>query len=378
MANNLLVHEILGRLDLQQPDLGIPAGRTVWKELLQDRRPVGERQLICGYCLRDHDERVPMYVYERGALRIAAHQYGDAERRHAEPESDEHKAYKARVYRVATDAGFNAVAEGTASDRKVRSDVLISGAAGPIGWEVQRAHQKASVTARRDAGARRNGITVAWHTDRMSLASRNEVAWLRTDDLPAIVIERRGYIAMGGVTQLNWLRCNDRNPAPCPVRGRGRCGHLHPEPEPDRADLDYVVRRVAEGALTRIILKGVHRDRKLWVPAADRDRCADAGLLLDTDVHRQQLARLTRPLDGTGTSDADPTCTPGRRLPADPGIPSPRPALAHTTAVILDWSARHHVAPAPGPCRVCRNSAYLLDDHGRHCHKTCAEAELSR
>lgn len=362
MANNWLIHKIFGELDLHKPSLGRPDVPDLWEKLLADKRPVEKRQLVCGYCLSERDEQVPMYVWQRDdGMKIGVHQYGDAERRHTEPESDEHKAYKERVFRVATEAGFTATTEAFSEDLSIRSDVLISGSAGPIGWEVQRSRARASAIGRRDANALRNGVTAAWHTDLLSLAKRNEVAWLRTDNLPPQAIARRGYIAMGGVTRLRWERCDSRRATPCPARGRGRCGQLHPEPEPDRADLDHVVRSIAGCGIVRITLKGAQRNRKLWVPADDRERCADAGLLIPDQPKPAQ-----RPAKDGKASRRDPTCAPGR-MPVVT-LPSSTP--------YLDWRSPKHFARQPGPCRICGKTAHLLDEDGRHCHKACAEVEL--
>jgi len=46
-----------------------------------------------------------------------------------------------------------------------------------------------------------------------------------------------------------------------------------------------------------------------------------------------------------------------------------------TTPVFLDWRG-HRVGP-PLPCRICTTPAICRDEHGRPCHKTCAEAALT-
>ena len=42
-----------------------------------------------------------------------------------------------------------------------------------------------------------------------------------------------------------------------------------------------------------------------------------------------------------------------------------------TAPTFLDWHT-HRVGP-PLPCRICANPAMCRDEHGRPCHKTCAE-----
>ena len=40
---------------------------------------------------------------------------------------------------------------------------------------------------------------------------------------------------------------------------------------------------------------------------------------------------------------------------------------------VLDWK-RHAMGP-PMPCRLCGQGALMRDEHGRPCHKVCAEKE---
>ena len=44
-------------------------------------------------------------------------------------------------------------------------------------------------------------------------------------------------------------------------------------------------------------------------------------------------------------------------------------------AVTLDWK-RHAMGPLM-PCRLCGQGALMRDEHGRPCHKVCAEKEAS-
>jgi len=41
----------------------------------------------------------------------------------------------------------------------------------------------------------------------------------------------------------------------------------------------------------------------------------------------------------------------------------------------LDWRT-HSVGPAR-PCRLCHRPAFCRDEHGRPCHKVCAERHLT-
>lgn len=44
----------------------------------------------------------------------------------------------------------------------------------------------------------------------------------------------------------------------------------------------------------------------------------------------------------------------------------------------LDWSASHHVAYDPLPCRYCGRPTHLRDSRGRAADKVCAEEALAR
>ncbi|MBT2530426.1 hypothetical protein J7E91_35065 [Streptomyces sp. ISL-99] len=62
--------------------------------------------------------------------------------------------------------------------------------------------------------------------------------------------------------------------------------------------------------------------------------------------------------------------------------PTRRSASAATVTVpgqgvVLDWSDPSRSLPVGEPCRHCGAPAFLLDDYGVPCHKTCAEAALS-
>ncbi len=49
-----------------------------------------------------------------------------------------------------------------------------------------------------------------------------------------------------------------------------------------------------------------------------------------------------------------------------------------THRVVLDWrDGQHFNHRGPAPCRCCGGLASCLDEHGKPCHKTCREAELT-
>ncbi|MEU5757119.1 hypothetical protein [Streptomyces sp. NPDC047829] len=130
MVNNLLWHVEFGLLDIRRADLGRPELRGLRRFLLADTRlPLEKRELQCGGVCRQLGYVEWMYVYERNGQLIAAHQRSSSEQRHQVSESAEHQAYKERTVRVAVEAGHRAETEVRTPDGKVRSDVLIYGAA---------------------------------------------------------------------------------------------------------------------------------------------------------------------------------------------------------------------------------------------------------
>lgn len=45
--------------------------------------------------------------------------------------------------------------------------------------------------------------------------------------------------------------------------------------------------------------------------------------------------------------------------------------------IVLDWRTGDHYRAGRGrTCRSCFGPTVLVDDHGRPCHKLCAEADL--
>ncbi len=275
MPNNILQHGEYGVLDLRLPDLGRPDIPFLWEILRADKRPVPQRQLMCGEICFESGSTEWMYLFERDGRRGAAHQSREAERLCGSNESDEHKAYKERTIRVAEAAGHRAEAEVRSSDGKIKTDVLVTGAGGVrIGFETQRSFATEQNILKRDRTAITNGINAAWHTDRIDLARRNEVAWARTFVLSTDAIRDTGHPIkiQGGIQRLVPYRCDGTSPTVCPAKGYGRCGAWHFTSKPIETTYDKYVRGVAAGELVKVAFKLTRRTNNLWVPIADRDR----------------------------------------------------------------------------------------------------------
>ncbi len=346
MPNNIIRHVEHGDLDLRLPDLGRPDLPHLWERLLEDRRPVAMRQLMCaGICLAAG--RIEwMHVYNRLGGRVAAHESKEAERLHQTNESDEHKAYKERTVRVAESAGHRAEAEVRSADGKIRTDVLVLGADGVrTGFEIQRSSISTQTVAKRNKAAIDHGISPAWHTDQRDLSIRNEVPWTRTDNLsPEAITDGRDLLIRSGLRTLATYQCDASSPVVCPDRGHGRCGKLHFNPEVLTLHFDEYVRQVAAGTLVKVAFKQGRRTNQFWVPTADRDRYEDSiGEMARTAVPPRQR-------QATSAMDGDPTC---RTRPAEESIAVRQSFLA------LDW--RTNKVGAPLPCRYCGKPAALRD-----------------
>lgn len=359
MPNNIIRHVEHGDLDLRLPDLGRPDLPNLWERLLEDRRPVAMRQLMCaGICLAAG--RIEwMHVYTRLGGRVAAHESRDAERRHQTNESDEHKAYKERTVLVAESAGHHAEAEVRSSDGKIRTDVLVLGADGiRTGFEIQRSSISTQTVAKRNKAAIDHGINPAWHTDQRDLSIRNEVPWTRTDNLsPEAITDGRDLLIRSGLRTLTTYRCDASSPVVCPDRGHGRCGKFHFTPEVLTLHYDEYVRQVSAGKLVKVSFKLGRKANLFWVPTVDRDRYEDS------IGQSASVTSAPRQRQATSAAEGDPTCRP---QPAQSITVSPVPKRS------LNW--RGNTVGPPLPCIYrCGGKAIARDDSGRPAHKACAE-----
>ncbi|WP_410540587.1 hypothetical protein [Streptomyces sp. KL2] len=448
MANPVW-HVGLGiRLDLEREDLGHPGLPGLWETLYQHDRfysarrvPVEERGLQCAGVCRDQGVIAWMHLRKGSqGQRIAVHQRAEDEARHQAAETDEHKAYKERIVRVALEAGFTADTEVVA--RGIRTDALVEADGHRIGWEVQLStagHDGPRSVRARAQRAANNGITPAWHTDRRDYAGRNDTQWTRSDRLPASVIAKnRGLRVVSGYRVLEFFRCDTAADLPCPTGGvHRRCGRIHATPKVRDIMFDDMVRATAAGVVVPLEYPVGARKQRFWVPAEDRDR------YLDLHAGRRDDALVGRvgqePSQPGGASPSVPTCRPwqhqdttptpapapapapvpapalvARPLPAPvpdglpPGgdtggipravpavtdaearlhprdrlrrslVPAQRPApLVERPAPVVDWRDNRHWSPLSAPCGHCGRSTNLRDDSGRPAHKVCHEKAVA-
>ncbi|MGC2997235.1 hypothetical protein ACPF8X_02210 [Streptomyces sp. G35A] len=327
-------------LDLTRDDLDHPEFPGLWDLIYATDRfygrrgvPVSERDLQCGGVCRDMGVEAPMHLRMRGGRREAVHERREDEERHSVPMSDEHKAYQERILRAAQEGGFGGDSEvRTRVGRTwIQTDTLIEGADGRrIGWEVQLStiDERGLRGVRARAGkAAKNGITPAWHTDRLAYAQRNDTHWTRSDRLPAHVIARNGDLRIvSGFRVLDFWHCDTGALYPCP-HGVRRCGKAHATAKPRDVLFDDMVRQTAAGTIVPIQFRAGKTVHRYWVTNVDRDRLED----LDSDDIRLPPER--EDTHATGASRNRPTCQPAtapptaQDSPPPDGFPATRPLL---------------------------------------------------
>ncbi|MEU8746508.1 hypothetical protein AB0C39_22970 [Streptomyces parvulus] len=332
-------------LDLTRDDLDHPEFPGLWDLIYATDRfygrrsvPVSERDLQCGGVCRDMGVEAPMHLRMRGGRREAVHERREDEERHSVPMSDEHKAYQERILRAAHEGGFGGDSEvRTRVGRTwIQTDTLVEGADGRrIGWEVQLSTIDESglrgVRARAGKAAK-NGITPAWHTDRLAYAQRNDTHWTRSDRLPAHLIARNGDLRIvSGFRALDFWHCDTSAVYPCPD-GVRRCGKAHATAKPRDVFFDDMVRQTAAGTIVPIQFRAGKTMHRYWVTSADRDRLDD----LHGNDTRLPADRDIAP--ASGASRNRPTCRPAtdpltnhapKDLPYIPALPlqPPPPAI---------------------------------------------------
>lgn len=363
MANRFIWHTQLGMLDITKPDLDRPELPGLWQLLLNDHStPISHRQLQCGGICREQGYVEWMQVYERQSQRIAAHERTSAQHRHRTNESDEHKAYKERTIRVAVEAGHRAEAEVRTADGKVRSDVLVYGAADiPTSFEIQRSHETEQSIRRRNKAARDHDILAAWHTDDDQMFKRNEVAWTRTDKglHPRAIRDGSHLQIRGGFRYLDMEKCDERRARPCLTKKTGKCGKWHPVSSPKQIPYDDFVRGVAAGEFVQAGVKERRETFHFWTTVSELARYEDT------------IGRSTQPTGpaarkpATSSSNREATCRE-------------RPRIEIHHGPHLNWRDSSHWAAHDMPCRYCGGLTHLRDETGRPAHKVCAEAQTSR
>ncbi|MER6342340.1 hypothetical protein ABT258_36370 [Streptomyces tendae] len=333
MANVVWHKKLRILLDLTRDDLDHPELPDLWDTVYKTDRfygrlgvPVSERDLQCGGVCRDLGVEAPMHLRMRGGRREAVHERREDEERHIAPMSDEHKAYQERILRAAEEGGFTGDSEvRTRIGRSwIQTDTLVEGADGRrIGWEVQLSTIDESGlrgVRSRAAKAAKNGITPAWHTDRLAYAQRNDTHWTRSDHLPAFVIARTGDLRIvSGFRVLDFWHCDIHALYPCPY-GVRRCGKAHATPKPRDVLFDDMVRQTAAGTIVPIQFRAGKTVHRYWVTSADRDRLDD----LNSDDTRLPPEREAA--QASGASRNRPTCQPAA-TPITAVTPPSTPAL---------------------------------------------------
>ncbi|MFF9378850.1 hypothetical protein ACF1BB_30555 [Streptomyces griseoluteus] len=333
MANVVWHRKLRIYLDLTRADLGHEEYEDLWGTVYgMDRMyaardvPVRERDLQCGGVCQEAGVEAPMFLRVRNGRREAVHERAEDEERHTAPVSDEHKAYQERILKAAQEGGYRGDSEvRTRVGRSwIQTDTLIEGADGRrIGWEIQLSSAGTdgprSVRARASR-AEKNGITPAWHTDRVDYAHRHDSHWTRSDNLPAYVIAKTGDLrVVSGFRALDFWRCDIHAVHPCP-NGVRRCGKAHATPTPRSILFDDLVRSTAAGLIVPIQFRTATKQQRFWVTDADRDRLED---LYADDT---QLPPAPETAGSTDRASYNrPTCKPTREAERSP-LPTLAPA----------------------------------------------------
>jgi hypothetical protein len=281
---------------------------------------VEDRGIRCaGICW---NQGVVAWMYlrqQRNGRREAVHQHREDQDRHRSPaRGDRHIAWQERAVRAAESDGHSARTEvrATGPRGRIQTDVLYGEGEHRIGLEIQLSDTptlgKSSVPYR-VAKAHDLGITPWWHTDRVDYAQRTDATWTRSDNLPAQAIVAKGEITVWtGHRTLDFWRCDDRSPVPCPTKKRGRCGDFHTTPQVQPIGFDDLIRKTAAGLIVPLEYASGGRTHRFWVAADDRDRYLDNGGEPGAGVEDSAGSSQQQPKASKG----GPTCRP--RIEARP------------------------------------------------------------
>ncbi|MFJ5927629.1 hypothetical protein ACIQF6_34040 [Kitasatospora sp. NPDC092948] len=423
MANGVY-HTAYGiEINLTMPDLGHPDRPGLLREITTpiDRR---ERELLeClehhreGFCQSEEDGRSPWMAIRRRTIDdvttwVAAHL--PVRGIPTPEESDKHKAMKERIARVAEKHGLRAEVEARATDGRIRTDVLVTGDAGRIGWEAQYSPISAETVRRRSRTAAEHEIVPLWVTNSAESAVIERAPWARVDDFSwKEIASTTAMIVRGGVRHLQQWKCLRSSERPCPENG-SFCGLFHAKwdlaalclPAKPPTEVDTLVVASADGELVPARVAGQNDPRtvtRMWVTAADRDRWHDMYGNPDEDDSDTQ-----QPLDNDITythQDLDPTCRYGDETFVPRNTPRPRrdtPASAalHTFAEVprrlftvprqehrLNVTEAQRCAAALtrgcepwqiGPCAGCGEPIHRYGDGGIHACDPCRARIIRR
>jgi hypothetical protein len=279
---------------LAEEDLGNPGRPDLLEEITQPINKRDRHLLQClehhqnGVCQAEEDDRSPWMAIRRRTVDgrttlVAAH----LPVRHTptQEESDKHKAMKERIARAAERHGLSAEPEARTHDGRVRSDVLVTGPAGRIGWEAQYSPITATTVRRHSQAAAEHGITPLWATDNDSAALIDRAPWALVDDVSwRRIMSRNALLVRAGVRHLQRWKCSRYSERRCPVTDSdfSACGRLHVQwdlpalciPQKRHTEIDELVTASADGEYVPMRIPGQsdpHSYSRMWVSADDRD-----------------------------------------------------------------------------------------------------------
>ncbi|MGW4808742.1 competence protein CoiA family protein [Kitasatospora sp. NPDC004272] len=417
MANGVYHTAYDIEINLTKPDLGCPGFPELLREITApiDQR---ERELLqClehhreGVCQSEEDGRSPWMTIRRRTVDnvttwVAAHL--PVRGVPTPDESDKHKAMKERIARVAEQHGLRAEVEARATDGRIRTDVLVTGEAGRIGWEAQYSPISAETVRRRSRAAADHEIVPLWVTNSTASAVIERAPWARVDDFSwKEIASATAMIVRGGVRHLQQWKCLRSSERACPVNG-SFCGLFHAQwhlaalclPAKPPTDVDTLVVASADGELVPVRVAGGQRDSRavsrMWVPARDRDRWYD--MYGDPG---EEAADVQQPPDKDITythQELDPVCRYGDESFVPRNSPRPRRDTSAGAGLRTFAEVPHRLFTVPrqdhrldatevqrraaaltqgcmpwqiGPCAGCGTPINRYGDGGVHACDTC-------
>jgi len=377
-------------LNLSRADLGHPELPGLWQELRS--RTIHRGELRCMGACYINDPDCPEWMYLKGkpdgtGLRQAVHLNPSAVKNHPDAvETDKHKALKERVAIVSERAGFSVEVEARSSTGKRVTDVLVRGEGGLVlGHELQVSKLSIPTIKKRVRIARQDGLMPMWTTDNPAVQIEHRMAWATIPTTDAGWVRGGSeLIVSGGARDADIDRCGRRGPY-CPVTRKRPCGKLHVYLLATRGlNLDELVVGAAAGSW-RSLEETDSRGRPLyyWVSAADMERYINdrAGRRpvpnIELDPDPVDVVMKPRELELNCDYGVD---TGYRRPPAVPRDPRGPVVFdlgekAAKPGITFNWSS--HTTGDRLPCRICGSGAFMRDQHGRPCHKVCAENEAT-
>ncbi len=294
MANGVFHTGYSIKIELTHPDLGHPDRPGLLDEITQ---PIDQRDRELLQCLQHHEtgrcqaedhDRSPWMTIRRRTVNgqttvVAAHL--PVRTKATAEESDKHKAMKERIARAAHRHGLAAQTEARSPDGKIRTDVLVTGAAGRIGWEAQYTPITASTVRRRSQTAVDYGITPLWVTNSDRAALIDRAPWAMVGDVPwQAIASRQALLVRAGVRHLQRWKCSRFSERRCPATGHDRqaCGRAHALwelpalciPQKRQTEIDELVVASADGGYVPMRIpaqNNPHSISRMWVPAEDRE-----------------------------------------------------------------------------------------------------------